>query len=241
MADQSTKNFLFSKEGRPVLIGTIIVMIIFPLIGYWSYQSLYGGNEMRQKPSTEKMRRAAGQTDIQAADTQDIAPDLTSQSLTAEQRGALDQYNRQASDAGQMGQPTPDDVILINVEDSENPDGLPVGEEGRQIVGYDQNGNPVFQDEATGRTIIGYNSDGKPIFGNPNNSGREIIGYTDNGDPIYADPSVRPANLSPQERRERERANQSRMDSIVSVHEEYRSRRFQAAVELVNFEGTPPS
>ncbi|OLF81921.1 hypothetical protein AWH63_10290 [Marinobacter sp. C18] len=241
MADQSTKDYLFSKEGRPVLIGVILVLIIVPTIGWWSYQSLWGSNDEAQpRPSTAETRRAAGQSEVRSADTRNLSPDLTSQNLTDEQRSALEQYNQQQNEAGRMGQPTPDDVVLIDVEERNDPDGLPVGEEGRQIAGYDRNGNPVYQDEVAGRTIIGYGDNGKPIFGDPDNS-REIIGYTDAGEPIYAAGSQAPANLTPQQRRDQARAEQARRDNIAGIHEEYRNRRFQAAVELINFEGTPPS
>ena len=239
MAEQTTKQFLTSKEGRPVLIGCLIALTVFPLIGYNAYQSLYGSEEPSRDAASQEQRRArAGSSQVDAVKA-DIRPDLTSQNLSQEARETLDLYNQKASEEGRMGQPTPDDVVLIDVNENTNPDGLPVGEDGRIIVGYDENGNPVYRDEAKGRTIIGYTDAGKPIFGAAN--GREIIGYTKDGDPIYADPNARPANLNSRDRRQQERANQSRMENIRAEHEEYRNRRFQAAVEMVNFEGTPPS
>lgn len=119
MAEQSTKDFLFSREGRPILIGSAIAIALFGAIGYYSYSALYP-SEPDSQAMTEEQRQArqaaAGSSQVRATRESSGPTNLTSDGLTPEQREALRLYNEQASAEGRLGQPTPDDVVLIPVD-----------------------------------------------------------------------------------------------------------------------------
>ena len=231
MSEQSTKDFLLSREGRPVLIGVIAMLTIFPLIGVYTYQKLYPSTEPEHREVTSQQRNAAGQSDVEAQETSGIRPDLTSENLAPEARAALEEFNQAASAEGRMGQPTPDDVVLIDVDETPTEREAPASATGLRGE----------QEQANGRTIIGYTRDGAPIYRSTSGQGR-IIGYTNSGDPIYAAGSgPASASGSPRERRERQRSSQEYTQALIAEHEEYRQRRFAAAVELVNYESSAPS
>lgn len=125
MADQSTKDYLLSREGRPILIGSALAIALFGAIGYYSYNALYPSTSEPQQMTEQEQqarREQAGQSMVRATNDNTGTTNLTSESLSPEQREALELYNRQASAEGRMGQPTPDDVVLIPIEnDSEEP------------------------------------------------------------------------------------------------------------------------
>lgn len=255
MSEQSTKDFLLSKEGRPALIGVAIMLIVFPMVGYYAYSSLYPSEPERE--ITAAQRAASGESDVEAQNTENIRPDLTSDALAPEARTALDEFNRNAAAEGRLGQPTPDDVVLIDVDRNGDPvekaGGAAGLEKDCEIAGYTRDGEPLCIDVARTRKIIGYTADGTPIYSDAPGDGT-IIGYTQDGKPIYApgsqpgadssDPNAdseeaRLARMTPQERREYLKKKEERRQAIVAEHEDYRSRRFTAAVELINFESTP--
>lgn len=246
MADQSTKDYLFSKEGRGTLIWIAAFLVFAGLIVWFVIGTLFPGDPIQQAPSAQS-QRATGESDVDAADTRSVRPDLTSQNLGEDARLALNEFNQQAEAEGRMGRPTPDDVVLIDVPglpgtDSGNRRQSAQGLNGEcEVVGFTRNGEPVCQGQTGGREIIGYTESGEAIYGQPQARG-EIVGYTQDGRPIYGVTEGRiPSNLSREERREMQRQNDSRQQAIIAEHEEYRSRRFTAAVELLNFEGSPAS
>ncbi|ABM21044.1 MULTISPECIES: DotG/IcmE/VirB10 family protein [Marinobacter] len=261
MSEQSTREFLFSKEGRPALIFVGVLLLIVPVIGYYAYSALYP--EAPEREITAAQRAASGESDVEAQKTEGIRPDLTSQNLAPEAREALDEFNARAAEEGRLGQPTPDDVVLIDVDRNGNPISEEkertkkhqAGAAGLQkdckIAGYTRSGEPLCIEVAQSHKIIGYTSDGTPIYSDTPERG-QIVGYTQEGEPIYAavqgngapgadSEQALLASMTPQERREylKKKEEQSRL--IVAEHEEYRNRRFAAAVELINFESTPAS
>ena len=76
-----------------------------------------------------------------------------------------------------------------------------------QIIGYNQNGQPVYGQPAMhGQPrIIGYDQNGQPLYGQPAMYGQpQIIGYDQNGQPVYGQPAMYgqpvpapPANSAP--------------------------------------------
>lgn len=68
-----------------------------------------------------------------------------------------------------------------------------------QIIGYDQNGQPLYGQPAMYQQpqIIGYDQNGQPVYGQPVMQ-PQIIGYNQNGQPLYGQPApVPPVNGSP--------------------------------------------
>ncbi|MDE6833023.1 MAG: hypothetical protein K2J39_02060 [Ruminococcus sp.] len=53
-----------------------------------------------------------------------------------------------------------------------------------QIIGYDQNGLPIYQQSQ----FIGYDHNGIPIYSQPINQQSQFIGYDHNGIPVYSQP-----------------------------------------------------
>jgi len=126
MSEQSTAKFLISREGRPVLIGTTIAMIVFIVIGIYTWNLLFSSEPQRpdQTEEQQQQRRAsAGQTSVDA-NRENVSPDLTSDGLTPEARAAVKEYNRKAESEGRIPVPTPDDVELVRAQPElpENPD-----------------------------------------------------------------------------------------------------------------------
>lgn len=118
MTEQSTKDFLISRQGRPILIGAIIAIAIFGGIGYYSYSKLFPDTSPREREITAEQRAGAGDTRIKTS-ARDISPNLTSPNLSNEGRSALTEFNRKADEEGRMSPPTPDDVLEIEVETTE--------------------------------------------------------------------------------------------------------------------------
>lgn len=120
--EQSTTKFLFSKEGRGILIGTIILIMVVVAIGVWTADALFGGNETNRSISAEqreKLKEQTGETRVQA-DSTNIRANVTSQNMTAEARGVLNDYNKNADEFGLMPVPTPENVATVPVGTGEN-------------------------------------------------------------------------------------------------------------------------
>lgn len=122
--EQSTVKFLLSKEGRGILVGTIILVAVVGVVGVFTYNSLFGSDDPRQdsNPQRDGATARAGETRIKASSS-DIRTNSTSQNLNTEARGALDQYNDQADEFGLMPIPTPDNVSLVPVVPSSSTGG----------------------------------------------------------------------------------------------------------------------
>lgn len=118
MSEQTVKQFLFSKEGRGVLIGSAAAIAFFAGIGYYSYSALFPSNEPPQREVTQETRDAAGNTAIRTPNS-NVAPDRTSQDLTPQGRQALSEFNLQQEAEGRMTAPTPDDVETVDVSTPE--------------------------------------------------------------------------------------------------------------------------
>lgn len=238
--DQSALQFLFSKEGRPMLIGVGAMLIIFPLIGWYAYDSLYGGNNAPQTSTpTAQQRASAGSSNVNASGNR-TQGNLTSQGLTPEAREALNEYNRQASEQGRMGQPTPDDVVLIDVDEN----GLPISSDSESTEQNDTSQNeqqaaqrqqsPALPGNNGGRNGNGQNGAGNaraPVMERPDPGVRRTVG--NNGidtqmSGLTREQQERRLNMTPQ-----------RLEGALAEHDEYRNRRMQAAVELINFESAP--
>jgi hypothetical protein len=116
MSDQqSTFKFLISREGRGILIGTIVVVGIVSLIGVFTFNSLFGSNDPRpNRPAAGENAPRAGTTEIKPSSAE-IRPNVTSEGLGTEARGLLDNYNDQAGELGVMPVPTPENVELVKV------------------------------------------------------------------------------------------------------------------------------
>lgn len=111
--DQSTAKFLLSKEGRGILIGTIVLLIAAIAIGIYTYGALFGNTEP-ERPAASQDAPRAGETQIRAQ-AQDISTNVTSDNLSNEARNVLDQYNDQAEEMGVMPVPTPANVAMVPV------------------------------------------------------------------------------------------------------------------------------
>jgi len=116
--EQSTAKFLFSREGRGILIGVIVLVAIVGMVGTFAYNSLFGSDDPRtNRRNTGEETVKAGNTDIQAS-TAEIRPNLTSENLNQESRNLLDDYNDQAGSNNVMPVPTPDNVSLVPINPS---------------------------------------------------------------------------------------------------------------------------
>lgn len=193
MTEQTTRQFLFSREGRPILLGSLAAVIIFGGIGYYSYNALYG-SEPERRVSTAQQKANAGDTRVRATSQPGGATNLTSDGLNPEARAALEEFNNQANQEGRMGQPTPDDVVLIPVEPSDTDD--------------EQQAPPAE----------------KPQF--------ETAGRPERR---------QEPQLTPEERRQIARMREERQRLMLQEAQEYRSRRFAAANEMIALYATPAS
>jgi hypothetical protein len=123
--NQSTGKFLVSREGRPVLLGTLGAIVVFGAIGVYTWGLLFPSNDAGRPAQTQEQRDAtrqqAGSTDVDAS-SENLTPSLTSQTLTPEAREAINAYNETAEREGRIPVPTPDDVEMVRVEPS-LPDG----------------------------------------------------------------------------------------------------------------------
>ncbi|KXS55107.1 MAG: hypothetical protein AWU57_531 [Marinobacter sp. T13-3] len=117
MSEQSTVKFLLSKEGRGILIGTIVLLVVVIIIGIFAYGALFGGREPQgqQPPSAVENAPPPGNTNIKAS-RESVKGTTTSKNLNPEARAILDDYNDQADDLGLMPVPTPDNVEMVQVE-----------------------------------------------------------------------------------------------------------------------------
>jgi hypothetical protein len=60
-----------------------------------------------------------------------------------------------------------------------------------QLIGYDQNGQPLFgQPVMYQPQLIGYDQNGMPVYGQPVMYQPQIIGYDQNGMPVYGQPMM---------------------------------------------------
>lgn len=125
--EQSTAKFLFSKEGRGILIGTIALVVVAIIIGVYTYGVLFGGSEPANAQANPNAPRA-GESQIRAQ-TQNLSADITSQNLSEEARNVLDEYNDQAEGLGVMPVPTPANVTMVPVAAS-----LPQAEESEIVA-----------------------------------------------------------------------------------------------------------
>lgn len=238
MADSETKQsalgYMFSKEGRPMLIGLVLILVVCAVILYYTLTTLLGGNDSNPSAPTASQRAAAGENQVSASSRQ-TGGDLTSQGLNPEARAALDEYNRQASENGRMGQPTPDDVVLIDVDEN----GLPTGNDSDSQQNEQKNlQNQRNQEPALpgNNSTAGRNGGGQsrvPRMGQPDPGVERTVGA--NGI------DTQMAGLTPDQQRRRLNMTPERLELGYSEHEEFRSRRLQAAVEMINFESQPPS
>jgi len=126
-----------------------------------------------------------------------------------------------------MGQPTPDDVVIINVDEN----GLPIEPESEEEQAEaQQNAAPALPAGNSGDRRRNGQASG-PQMEKPAEGVRRTVG--NNG--IDTDMSA----LTREQQERRINMTPERLELAIAEHEEYRNRRMQAAVELVNFESQP--
>lgn len=122
--DQSTKDWLTSKEGRPVLIGATLVIVIFSVLVFWIFGKVFGSNEVERIQAEDLAAEGGGRA---RAETGGLQGNPRSQNLTEEAKGAVLQYNNEAAaDDNLHPIPTFADVEEIPV--------LPVNGEGNVAI-----------------------------------------------------------------------------------------------------------
>lgn len=111
----STKDFLLSKESRPLLISIVVVLAFFGAIGYWTFGALFGSNE-DSRPRAENFA-SGGSSTARAPVGSSERTDLTSETLSDEAKAAAREYNKQSEgDTKLHPMPTSDDVNYVPVE-----------------------------------------------------------------------------------------------------------------------------
>lgn len=129
MSEQSTFKFLLSKEGRGILIGTIILLAVVGVVGIYTFNALFATPE---QSSSAQQAKNTSKTAVKAS-RKDIRANVTSQNMNQEAREVLDEYNDEADSFGLMPVPTPDDVEFIDTAEdtSSEPSGLTPSERAR--------------------------------------------------------------------------------------------------------------
>lgn len=109
--NMSTKEFMLSKESRPLLIGVLALLVIFGGIFYWAISSLFGESV---KPDANSLA-TSGSSALEAPRSRHGGPtNLTSGSLSEEAKAAARQYNSStATDDSLHPAPLFDDVTYL--------------------------------------------------------------------------------------------------------------------------------
>lgn len=135
-SNQTTWQFLISKEGRPILIGTLCMIAVTVLIGVWVYNALFKVDIPERRDPFKGAQ--VGSSQVDAKNLPSNRADLTSEGLTPEAEAVANRYNEKASaDPNMHPIPTKADVIYI-------PDGLPTersdqrASEGQTVSGLPQ-------------------------------------------------------------------------------------------------------
>lgn len=138
--EQSVKEFLLSKEGRSVLIGSIVVIIVFTVMMFWVYGKVFGSEGEERTRAEDLASEGQGRT---RAQTRELQGDPTSQNLTEEAQGVVREYNMAAATDERLHPiPTFADVEEIPV--------LPVDPEAQEQeapVAEEDTGPPTFEYE----------------------------------------------------------------------------------------------
>ncbi|ONF42566.1 hypothetical protein BTO32_15270 [Marinobacter lutaoensis] len=223
---QSAFQYLRSKEGRPAFIGVLISAVLVPVIFFYAFEYLYG-DDAQPREVTEEQRQAAGSSAVNATGKK-AEGKLTSPDLTPEARAALEEYNRKAYEEGRMGQPTPDDVVYIDVDEN----GLPVDRQKEsQASDVAPEQNP--ESENTMPDLPGNDSASALTIGRPDPGVRRTVG--ENGIDTRMD------GLTREQQEQRLNMTPDRLKLALAEHKEYRTRRMDAAVQLIDTMGQPPA
>jgi len=114
----STKEFLLSKESRPLLIGILVLLLFFGGIFYWAISSLFSSPE---RPDPDSLATGGGSTIEAPRKEQGGSSNLTSDSLNDEAQQAARDYNElTASDDSLHPVPLFDDVAYIPIGDNDD-------------------------------------------------------------------------------------------------------------------------
>jgi len=137
MSEQSTKDFLLSKEGRRVLIGFVVIVVVVGAGIFWVYSKVFGEPEVQKPTAASVASKGAGSA---KATSRGIAGDPTSRNLTPEAQETARDYNILASQNENLHPvPTFEDVEEVPVLPTDN------NPEQRPVENANKDDGPTFE------------------------------------------------------------------------------------------------